>query len=76
MIVLCKMYSVGAHLCIAKRLIVVLILGHNVLSNYVKWVPCHHSMAHPQVVERGDTLQVWRVAANIFNKQLQTANKG
>jgi hypothetical protein len=35
---------------------------------HVKWVPCHHGMAHPQVVDRGDSLQIWRVAANILNK--------
>jgi hypothetical protein len=35
-----------------------------------------HSTAHPQVADRGDTLQVWRVAANILNKQSRTADKG
>jgi hypothetical protein len=38
--------------------------------------PCHHSMARPQVADGGDALQVWRVAANILNKQSQTADKG
>jgi hypothetical protein len=38
-------------------------------------VPCHHGMARPQVVGGGDGLQIWRVAANILNKQSQTANK-
>jgi hypothetical protein len=33
------------------------------------WVPCHHGMARPQVANGGDALQVWRVAANILNKQ-------
>jgi hypothetical protein len=33
-------------------------------------------MAHPQVVDIGDGLWVWRVAANILNKQLWTADKG
>jgi hypothetical protein len=36
----------------------------------------HHGMARPQVADGGDTLQVWRVAANILNKQLPTADKG
>jgi hypothetical protein len=36
---------------------------------YVKWVPCYHGMLHPQVANRGDGLQIWRVAANILNKQ-------
>jgi hypothetical protein len=33
-------------------------------------------MACPQVADGGDDLQIWKVAANIFNKQLWTANKG
>jgi hypothetical protein len=36
---------------------------------HVRWVQYHHSMARPQVADRGDGLQVWRVAANILNKQ-------
>jgi hypothetical protein len=32
-------------------------------------------MAHPQVVDGEDGLQIWRVAANILNKQSRTANK-
>jgi hypothetical protein len=40
------------------------------------WVPCHHGMAHPQVADRGDSLQILRVAVNILNKQSWTANKG
>jgi hypothetical protein len=34
-------------------------------SFHVRWVPCHHGMARPQVVDGGYTHQVWRVAANI-----------
>jgi hypothetical protein len=41
-----------------------------------RWVDCHHGMACPQVVDRGDSLQIWRVAANILNKQPQTADSG
>jgi hypothetical protein len=33
-------------------------------------------MARPQVADGGDGLQVWRVAANILNKQSRTAEKG
>jgi hypothetical protein len=33
------------------------------------WVPCHHSMARPQVADGGDGLEIWRVTANILNKQ-------
>ena len=31
--------------------------------------PCPHGMARPQVADRGDGLQIWRVAANILTKQ-------
>jgi hypothetical protein len=43
---------------------------------HVKWVPRHHDMACPQVVDGGDGLQLFRAAANILNKQLQTAERG
>jgi hypothetical protein len=33
-------------------------------------------MARPQVADGGDGLQIWRVAANILNKQSQTVDKG
>jgi hypothetical protein len=32
-------------------------------------------MVHPQVLDGGDSLQIWRVAAKISNKQLQTADR-
>jgi hypothetical protein len=35
----------------------------------------YDSMVRSQVVDGGDSLQIWRVAANIFNKQSQTADK-
>jgi hypothetical protein len=44
--------------------------------SHVKWVPCHHSMVRPQVVDGGDGLQIWRLAANILNKQSRTAERG
>jgi hypothetical protein len=31
--------------------------------------PCHHGMARPRVADGGDGLQIWRLAANIMNKQ-------
>jgi hypothetical protein len=34
------------------------------------------TMACPQVVDGGESLQIWRAAANILNKQLRTADKG
>jgi hypothetical protein len=40
------------------------------------WVPCHHGMAHPQVVDGGEALQIWREAANILNKQSRTDDNG
>jgi hypothetical protein len=33
-------------------------------------------MARPQVADRGEALQVWRVAANILNKKSRTPDKG
>jgi hypothetical protein len=33
-------------------------------------------MACPQAVDEGDNLQMWRIAANMLNKQSQPANKG
>ena len=36
---------------------------------------CLHGMACPQVVDKVYGLQIWRVAANILNKQLWTADK-
>jgi hypothetical protein len=33
-------------------------------------------MARPQVADRGEGLQIWRVAANILSKQSRTADKG
>jgi hypothetical protein len=43
---------------------------------HVTWVPCHHGMACPQVADGGNGPQIWRIAANILNKQSQTADKG
>jgi len=37
--------------------------------------PGHCGMACPQVVDRGYSLQIWKVAVNILNKQSWTANK-
>jgi hypothetical protein len=39
-------------------------------------VPCHHGKARPPVADGGESLQIWRVAANILNKQSRTADKG
>jgi hypothetical protein len=44
--------------------------------SHVKWVPCHHGTARPQIADGGEGLQIWRVAANMLNKQSRTADKG
>jgi hypothetical protein len=33
-------------------------------------------MAHPRVADTGDGLQIWRVAANLLNKELRTDDSG
>jgi hypothetical protein len=38
--------------------------------------PCHHGMERPRDADGGDALQVWKVAASIWNKQSPTADKG
>jgi hypothetical protein len=43
---------------------------------HVKRIHCHHGMARPRVADRGDGLQIWRVTANILNKQSRTADSG
>jgi hypothetical protein len=45
-----------------------------IIYKFVKWVPCHHSMAHLQVAH-GDGLQIWMVAANILNVKSEIADK-
>jgi hypothetical protein len=35
-----------------------------------------YSVARPQVVDGGDDLEIWRVAANILNKKFRTADNG
>jgi hypothetical protein len=42
----------------------------------IRWAPCHHGMARPQVADGRQYLQKWRVAANILNKQSRRAHKG
>jgi N6-adenosine-specific RNA methylase IME4 len=42
----------------------------------VKWVLCYHGTARPQVAVGRDGLQVWRVVANILNKESRTADRG
>jgi hypothetical protein len=46
------------------------------VTRHVKCVQCYNGMARPRVADRGDGLQIWRVAANILNKQSCTADSG
>jgi hypothetical protein len=46
-----------------------------VITVNIRWVPCHHGMAPSQVVDGGEGLQTWRLAANMLNKHSRTANK-
>jgi hypothetical protein len=55
------------------RLNVIIII---IIIIIVRWVPCHHGMARPQVADGGDSLQFWRVAVNILNKRSQSSDKG
>jgi len=36
---------------------------------------CHHGMAQFKFAVRGDDLKIWRVAANMLNKQSRTDEK-
>jgi hypothetical protein len=52
---------------------------HDKLISYIinmNMRPCHHGMADHPVVDGGDGLQIWRVAAGVLNKQSWTADKG
>jgi hypothetical protein len=40
------------------------------------WVFCYHGMARPQVVDGGDGLQIWSVAANILSSREQPKGGG
>jgi hypothetical protein len=42
---------------------------------HVNWVPCHHGMGRPRVADQKNGLRMWRVAANILNKQSRRADK-
>jgi hypothetical protein len=39
-------------------------------------LPCHHGTARPRVVDGGDGLHIWTIAAKIFNKNSRAADKG
>jgi hypothetical protein len=48
---------------------------NNYATDALPWIPRHHGMARPQVADRGDGLQICRVAANIL-KQSRTTDGG
>jgi hypothetical protein len=50
-------------------------IGFCGLFVHFKWVPYHHGMG-PQIADRGDGRQIWRVSANILNKKSRTADRG
>jgi len=45
-------------------------LGAVIPMLHVNVGPCHDNMVHPWVADGVDGLHIWRVAANITNKQL------
>jgi hypothetical protein len=49
---------------------------HFIERSPVKSAHCHHSMLCPQAENGRDSLQIWIVAVNILNTQLQTAKTG
>jgi hypothetical protein len=36
---------------------------------HIESVPCHCSIAHPRLVNGGEGIQIWRVAASILDKR-------
>jgi hypothetical protein len=42
--------------------------------HHVKWVPYHHGIACPHIADGGQGFQIWRIPANILNKQSRTAD--
>jgi hypothetical protein len=45
-------------------------------NGHVRWIPCHHGLARPQVADGDDGLQICKVAANVLSKQSGTADRG
>jgi hypothetical protein len=56
---------------------IVLFLQHKRLLGicHVRWLPCHHGMARPQVAVGGDAHQIRKVAANILYNLSRTADR-
>jgi hypothetical protein len=73
MVELCKIF-----LCVYSSVRVCLVLFYSIFNVLYQlgWSPCHHSVAHPRVADGRDDLQLWRLAANILNKQPRTNARG
>jgi hypothetical protein len=50
--------------------------GSSISLHDVVGYPCHYSMARPRVEDGRDGLQLWKLAANMVNKQPRTNDKG
>jgi len=59
--------NINVHLIIQNVIFITLLYAYS-----VKCVPCYLSMVHPQVVDGGDGLQMWKKAVKFLNKQLQS----
>jgi hypothetical protein len=46
------------------------------ITSAIKWVVCHYGAARPQVADKGGGFQIWKVAANIVNKQSRIEDNG
>jgi hypothetical protein len=58
-----ELFKYGAEGRIKKCSKTVIIIS---VKTHVPWL-CYHGIAHPQVVDGGDELQIWREAVNILN---------
>jgi hypothetical protein len=50
-------------------------LAYNGMTSCLICVSCHYGTGRPQVEDGGDDPQMWRVAANILNKQSLSGDK-
>jgi hypothetical protein len=37
------------------------------ISHHIKWIPSDDGMARPQILDGGDSLHIWSLAANILD---------
>jgi hypothetical protein len=70
----------AGHPLLPGRIVVLISVGGTLINfrnanSHVKWAPCHHGMARHYVVDGGDGLQIWRVAADILHMQSRRAKK-